>query len=457
MNILCRNLLTTDGLKENIVVALDSDGCVTGITDEKSAKAKPEQTLDGLVVPGFQNSHSHAFQYGMAGLAEHLSAGAKQDDFWSWRNTMYKLANRVDPEQMEAVASMLYAELLRQGTTHVVEFHYLHHDKGGKAYDNASEMSERLMQAAKNTGMGLTIAPVFYHNGGFGKPANELQKRFIFESSDAYLRIVETTKKSSKNYQDVFCGIGVHSLRAANPDQIATIVNHEAAAPFHIHIAEQSKEVDDCIATLGKRPVAWLLDSFDINHRFHLTHATHMTSDETTRLAKSGATAVICPSTEGNLGDGFFNLSQYRAQNGSYAIGTDSHIGLNIFEELRWLDYAQRLREEKRNIICNEPGQRSADTLVRETWLGGRRAAGLDASEYYAKGQPFDVIELDQDHCSLIAKPKEHWLSAALYASDSSVIKKIVRRGKTIVEQQKHVNFEKIKVAYIKAIKELTE
>lgn len=448
----CKQLLTKNGWLSDRYIRTSSDGLIVSVSEKEDEHA---QVLNGYVIPGFQNGHSHAFQYAMAGLAEHLPADAKSDDFWSWREAMYNLALKLTPDQFEAIATMLYCEMLRNGFTHVVEFHYLHNDMNGKRYADSAEMAKRLINAAAFSGIELTLVPMFYHHGGFGKPAVAKQRRFLSESVASYLRLQEASRAACRSALDATCGIGVHSLRAGSRDQMKDILTSMTTGPFHIHIAEQQQEIDDCVTFYGKRPVEWMLDEFAVDQRYSFTHATHMTETETKQLAESGATTIICPSTEGNLGDGFFNLISYRQHGGSYTIGTDSHIGLSAIEELRWLDYVQRLRQQKRNVICQDPPEDSAVTLVTETWRGGRGARGEVRTDPFEPGKPFDCVVIDSEHPVMIGKPVARALGAFIYGGDCTAISKVIRRGKTIVEKGMHAQYPKALTNYHKAITNL--
>ena len=457
----CAALLTRQGWLEPAYVTVDAAGLVVAVAAAapRADAGSPPVTVEdlgGFVIPGFQNAHSHAFQYAMAGLAEHLPAGAAADDFWSWRDAMYRLALSLDPEAMEAVAGMLYAEMLRFGITSVAEFHYLHLDPAGKPYADAAEMGQRLMAAAATAGIELTLLPVFYQQGGFGQAASPLQRRFLSRSIDDYARLLTATRAAAAGVAaaDVVVGIAVHSLRAVAPgDVIATLSARDAAfaGPAHIHVAEQRKEVDDCVAALGQRPVAWLLANTPVDERLHLVHATHMTDDEAVRLAATGAGVVLCPSTEGNLGDGFFPLAAYHAAGGRYAIGSDSHIGLSPLEELRWIDYGQRLRVERRNVLC-KPGEDSGALLIEQTWRAGRRAMGRPADAYFAPGSPFDAVVLDPTHPTLQGKPADRRLSAVVYAGDPGLYAGVLRRGRWVVKDQRHVRSAALRTAYGRAL-----
>jgi len=343
-----KGLLQQSGWQEQVCVTVDDSGIITAISTEGDEDA---EYINGFAIPGFQNAHSHAFQYAMAGLAERHDSGNLSDDFWSWREAMYNLALSVDPDQMEAIATMLYAEMARHGYTNVAEFHYVHHDKDGRAYGNTAELGSRLISAAKTTGIGITLIPIFYQKGGFGKAPVPKQKRFISDTIDDYYGLLESTEKACLHYDHANLGIGIHSLRGVAPEDAAEVARlGRQDLPFHIHVAEQLKEIEDSVRYLGKRPVEWLLENMAPNERFHLVHATHLTEAEVKGIAKSQANVVLCPSTEGNLGDGLFSLKAYQDYGGAWSIGTDSHVGINPFEELRILDYGQRLITHKRKL-----------------------------------------------------------------------------------------------------------
>ena len=312
----CQGLLRRGGWLEPAYVAVDAQGRILQVVDAAPAADIHVEEIPGYAIPGFQNAHSHAFQYAMAGLAEHLPAQAARDDFWSWRQAMYGLAQRVSPDEVEAIASMLYSEMLRCGYTAVTEFHYLHHDVSGAPYKNPAEMGARLMAAAARAGIHLTLVPVLYRQGGFGRPAMPAQRRFLADGLDSYARLLEATHAAAARQSGTLVGVGVHSLRAVPPDEVRALLGQPFTGPAHLHVAEQSQEVKDCVAHLGQRPVAWLLANLPLDQRFNLVHATHLDADEVQQLAATDATVVLCPSTEGNLGDGFYPLQDYLAPAG---------------------------------------------------------------------------------------------------------------------------------------------
>jgi len=350
-----------------------------GVLTEVRAGTQPDPAsrhATGPVVPGMPNLHSHAFQRAFAGLTEfRAAAGSATDSFWTWRDVMYRFALAVSPEQLEAIATQLYIEMLQAGYTSVCEFHYLHHTPSGAPFDDPPEMALRLVAAAERAGIGLTLLPVLYQDAGFGgRPPRDDQRRFI-NSVDALLEIVRRCAG-----RGVRTGVAPHSLRAVSPHALSDLLEglHEIdpGAPVHIHIAEQQAEVDDCIAWSGARPVQWLLDNAPVDERWCLVHATHMTTIESQRLAARGAVAGLCPSTEANLGDGVFDARSYLAANGRWGIGSDSHASVSVVDELRLLEYSQRLTQQRRNVFGSAAHPDVAERLWLEAADGGARASG---------------------------------------------------------------------------------
>ena len=434
------------------------DACFVN-TDERGIIAKIQNEEPdsfeslGLVIPGFLNAHSHAFQYSMVGLSEHLPVGAKGDDFWSWRKVMYGLAGKINPDQLQAVATMLYSEMARMGFTSVAEFHYLHHNLDGKPYDNLGEMGQRLYAAAKEVGINITLLPVFYQRGDFKQEALPQQKRFISRTTVDYLKLLASLQVNDPLFS---LGVCVHSLRAVSEGSVLeAFIDTDQNLPAHLHIAEQEKEVESCLKYLGKRPVQWLLDNLELSDRYNLVHATHLDEGENKQLAESGANVVICPTTEGNLGDGLFNLVEYIKAKGNFAIGTDGHFNLNPLEELRLLDYGQRLKLKKRNIMCLEGGQDSGEILFNATQKAGLLAMGIKDSRSLKVGDPFDVAVLNPEHPVLVGKAPKYLLSALIYSSDSSVFAGTIVAGNWVVNNGKHIKNREIADAFKKAQLEL--
>ncbi|MDO7874795.1 formimidoylglutamate deiminase [Hymenobacter sp. ASUV-10] len=412
------SLLLRDGWLSPAYVGVDEQGLIQYLAAEPPAApdAVVEQ-VPGAALPGFQNAHSHAFQYGMAGHAEQHEPGTR-DDFWSWREAMYACAETFSPEQNEQVATTLYRHLLRNGYTSVVEFHYLHHDPTGHPYANLAEMGERLVAAARTAGIKITLVPVFYQKGDFGREPAPRQRRFISNTTEDYFKLLDATRPAVAQYHRARLGYGVHSLRAVEAaDVLATYAQGPKDLPFHLHAAEQTLEVERSLAHLGARPVEWLLDNLPLSEQFHLVHCTHMTADETRRLARSGAQVVLCPGTEGNLGDGIFPLVDYAEAGGRWSIGTDSHISLNPLEDLRWLDYGQRLIHRRRNIFAD-----GATTLVDTTFFAGQRAGGHRVADYFALGQPLDAVVYDLAQPLLAQAGPAHLLPAIVYTADPTAV-----------------------------------
>jgi formimidoylglutamate deiminase len=443
-------LFQREGWLSPAFVGIDTKGVIGHLSSLSPGKTEVE-VVEGYALPGFQNAHSHAFQYAMAGLAENHPLGAA-DDFWSWREEMYKCALSVNPEQAEAIAAMLYAEMARVGYTHVAEFHYLHHDKDGKPYSNLAEMGARMVAAAKSAGIKITLVPVFYQKGGFGQEPQPRQRRFISKTAEDYFKLVEHSKTVLKNYSEASLALSVHSLRAVDFDDIKTTVSQsQNNLPFHIHVAEQKKEINDCQAFCQKRPMQWLLENFSLNERFHFVHSTHLDDEELTKLAASKANVVLCPSTEGNLGDGIFRMKEFVKLGGHWSIGTDSHIGLNPLEEFRMIDYRQRLVTNQRNTFDGD----AASYLVNESVSSGRKAMGVVSKNNFETGNSFDAVVFNSKSHLLSETSEKNRIATILYTSDSSRILGTIVNGKWIVKQQHHMAGQKIRENFSKTMKEL--
>lgn len=449
-----KGLLVEDGFKEDVFITVDVHGRITEIADFTESTYS---SLDVYAIPGFQNAHSHAFQYAMAGLAERHATGKTPDDFWSWRDAMYQLALSVSPDDLEHIATMLYAEMLRHGYTDVAEFHYVHHDKNGKAYSNLAEMGARLVSAAKTVGIGITLVPIFYQKGGFGKAPTEGQRRFISPDLESYMNLLAASEQVTAHYQHANCAIGMHSMRGVEPALIAEIAkNGPQNMPFHIHISEQLKEIEDSQAYLGKRPVEWMLENVTLNQRFHLVHATHLTDAETDGIAVSGAHVVLCPSTEGNLGDGIFPLRRFQEKGGRWSIGTDSHVGLNPFEELRILDYGQRLISHKRNTFYNQSQGDSGLFAYEMALKSGRKAMGNYSEAYFKIGDFFDAVLIDANAPLIATSSPENLASTILYCTDASMQYGTISRGKLVVKEGEHVSIDAVKANFVNTLKGLS-
>ena len=379
--------LLPDGWARDVLLTWNDAGALTDVTPQARAPLGAA-VANGPLLPGLPNLHSHAFQRAFAGLSEYRSAD--YDSFWSWRDLMYRFALSVSPDQLEDIATHLYIEMLQAGYTAVCEFHYLHRDPAGKAYADPAEMSMRLIAAAQRAGIGLTLLPVLYQHAGFGaQPVGADQRRFV-NSVDGLLEIVATLRATGARI-----GVAPHSLRAVGPHALADLLaGADVHTPIHIHIAEQLQEVRDCVAWSGQRPVQWLLANAAVDARWCLVHATHVTPAERGALAASGAVTGLCPSTEANLGDGVFDAAAYLAAEGVWGIGSDSHASVSAAEELRLLEYTQRLAHERRNVLVGQVHGQVADHLWLGAVHGGARASGR-AIAGLAVGQQADFVVLD--------------------------------------------------------------
>jgi formimidoylglutamate deiminase len=384
--------LLPDGLASNVRIEIDADGAIGSV----GAGAAPgdAEILRGTLLPGMTNAHSHAFQRAMAGRAERGSPYGN-DNFWSWREAMYALANRLTPDQLFAIARSTYAEMLAAGYTCVVEFHYLHRDPAARWYAERAAMAMALIAAAKETGIAITLLPALYAHGDVGgAPLHDRQRRFATRVDDV-LAIAGDLRVAYAGDPDVTIGACAHSLRAVTPQELAALVaGSPKDVPIHLHIAEQEREVDAVRTVLGARPVAWLLANADVGARWTLVHATHMIAEETVAVARSGATVALAPTTEANLGDGIFPLRPYLDDGGAFGIGSDSNISIDVGEELRWLEYAQRLVLRRRNVAASLPGESSGEALYRRAAHGGAHAAGRQSGAIDA-GSRADLVFLE--------------------------------------------------------------
>lgn len=408
--------LLPTGWARNVFLQWDGAGRFTQVTADAAAPLGGPVAA-GPVIPGMPNLHSHAFQRAFAGLTEYR--GESQDSFWSWRNLMYRFAARITPESLEAIATWLYVEMLEAGYTAVCEFHYVHHDQGGTPYASDAEMSLALLRAARHAGIGITLLPVLYQTSGFGaQPPRADQARFI-RSTDNMLSLLERLAPATQA-QGAVLGLAPHSLRAVPPDSLRAAVQGLTAlnpqAPVHIHIAEQTQEVDDCIAFSGQRPVQWLLNHVPVDERWCLVHATHMTPQEYADAARTGAVAGICPTTEANLGDGIFDMPLWLQHGGRWGVGSDSHACVNAAEELLMLEYSQRLSRRQRNVLASAAQPEVATAMTLQAVAGGAQAAGR-AIGGIAVGQQADMVALDAQHVALRNLPAHSMLSAHVFGS----------------------------------------
>lgn len=428
------------GWARDVLLQWDAAGRLLAVTPDATPEPDTVRAA-GPVLPGMPNLHSHAFQRAFGGLTEYR--GQAQDSFWSWRTLMYRFAAAVTPEQLEAIATGLYVEMLEGGYTSVCEFHYVHHDRDGRPYADDATLSRCLLRAAQRTGIGLTLLPVLYQASGFGgTPPREEQRRFI-RSTDSMLRLLQQLHPQCEA-QGARLGLAPHSLRAVPPDSLrealAGLAALDAGAPVHIHVAEQPAEVDACLAWSGQRPVDWLLDHAPVDARWCLVHATHMTPAEGARAARSGAVAGLCPTTEANLGDGIFELPGWRAAQGRWGLGSDSHASVNAAEELMLLEYGQRLHTGQRNVAAGAAQPFVATAMMLEATAGGAQAAGR-AVAGLATGQGADFVVLDAAHPLLDGLPSpDAMLSAHVFASHrDTAIESVWAGGRRQVRHGRHL------------------
>ncbi|TCZ66561.1 formimidoylglutamate deiminase [Roseicella aquatilis] len=428
-----RSALLPDGWAEDVLIAADAAGSITAVTP--GAPPGAADRLRGAVIPGVPNLHSHAFQRAMAGGAERRSP-AGQDSFWTWRETMYRFVGLLSPEDAEAVAAQLYVELLEWGFTGVAEFHYLHHQPDGTPYDNPAEMALRHLAAARRTGIGITLLPSLYRHGGiFGRDPAPGQRRFL-NDLDPYLRILEDCRAATRGDPQAATGMAPHSLRAVTPAMLETVAT--LPGPLHIHAAEQVKEVEECLAATGARPVQWLLDNAPVDARWCLIHATHMDAGEVVALARTGAVAGLCPTTEASLGDGTFPLRPWLAAGGRLGVGTDSHVGVSPRDELRQLETSQRLALRERAVATSEAAPHPGRLLLEAALAGGAQASGRPLGGI-APGLRCDLVELDALHPSLLGRSGDGLLDAWVFSGQANPVRTVVVGGRRVVEAGQHI------------------
>lgn len=421
---------------KDVLLTVAANGSWHSVQPGATAQQQAGATrLPGPVLPGLVNAHSHAFQRAMAGLTERRSAGAHaSDDFWSWRDRMYSAANRITPQQLEAIAGQLYAELVAGGYTQVCDFHYLHNDINGAAYADPAEMALALVRAARRTGIGLTLLPTLYMRSGFKATGLREDQRRFSSTPESVMRMVESIRRQTRGDARINVGVAVHSLRAAGPAamQELTAAAKEAGLPVHIHIAEQTQEVEDCIAHTGQRPIEWLLGNADVDARWNLVHATHATPAELQGVQGTGASIVICPATEANLGDGVFDLPAYAAAGGKWSIGSDSHVTRSWPEELRLLEYSQRLALRQRNIAARVLANESSAAGLFEAALAGGFPATGQMQAGLAPGHRADFVTLDLDSPALLGVPAGHLLDALVFSSPGAAFGEVYVAGEAV-------------------------
>lgn len=440
-----RQALLAGGWASDVRITV-THGLVGAIVSGEAPQPLDERHAIGL--PGMCNVHSHAFQRGMAGLTE--SRGANDDSFWTWRDLMYRFVDRMTPEQLLAIAAFAYAEMLETGFTRVGEFHYLHHDAAGTPYSDPALLSQCIVAAAAESGIGLTLLPVFYAHSGFGGAEPSRSQRRFINDLDGFARLLEAARAAVASLPDAVLGIAPHSLRAVTAQELRHLSEMAGNTPVHIHIAEQIREVDDCLAWSGARPVDWLLDHMPVDARWCLVHATHMTEREASRLGKSGAIAGLCPITEANLGDGLFPALPFVAAGGRFGIGSDSNVLIDMTEELRWLEYGQRLAQRSRNVLASGSGCSTGQDIYVAAVEGG--ASALGAAGGLAVGYPADLVSLDPQHPSLTGRSGPSIIDGFLFSGGRSAIDAVWRRGEKLVSGGRHCERDRLAERYRQAL-----
>jgi formiminoglutamate deiminase len=426
------------------------DGRISALHTGVSAPAAAE--CHAVAIPGLANVHSHAFQRAMAGLAE--TAGPASDDFWTWREVMYSFVDRLGPEDVEAIAALAFAEMLESGFTRVAEFHYLHHQPDGSPYGQLAELAIRIAAAAAETGIGLTLLPVLYTYGNFGGAApGGAQRRFI-NDTERYSRLVADSHAAVRPLLGGLVGVAPHSLRAVAPPDLDLVAQLAIDGPVHIHVAEQRREVNDCLAWSGRRPVEWLLDHAAVDPRWCLVHATHLSPTEISALAGSGAVAGLCPVTEANLGDGIFPARGYLDAEGRFGLGTDSNIRIDAAAEMCALEYSQRLALQQRNVLAGAPGQSTGRRLFTAALQGGAQATGCRDSAL-APGCFADFVTLNVDHPSLVGRQEDELLDSWIFAGGKSAIDGVWRAGRKVVAAGNHLKQQRITQRYREVMQRL--
>ena len=431
-NLWFQSCLLPKGWADRVQIDIDQ-GRIQSIREGVSPE--PDAELHSIGVPGLPNVHSHAFQRAIAGRTE--VPGPTGDNFWSWRETMYRFVEAIGPDDMEAIAAFAYMEMLEAGFTRVGEFHYVHHNQGGQRFSDPAEMASRIAAAAQEVGIGLTLLPVFYAHSGFGGAAPESRQSRFVTDVDGYAILLEGSRQAVSRLDDAVVGVAPHSLRACTPEELTAVIRLAGDDPVHIHLAEQAKEVEDCLNWCGHRPATWLIDSVDVNHQWCLVHATHVDHRELERIAASGATVGLCPITEANLGDGVFPATRFNALSGSYAIGSDSNVLIDAAEELRVLEYTQRLMcapaTSWRTTMVVQPDDHFSSRHSMEVLDAGtveRRNAALAAA---------DLVALDANHDALADRSGDAVLDGWIFAARRPAVDCVWRFGRKVVSGGRHV------------------
>jgi formimidoylglutamate deiminase len=444
--------LLGDSWASSVEITIDTNGNIESLLAD-CPYANGERVE--LLIPAIANVHSHAHQRAMAGLGER--AGNREDSFWTWRKVMYHYLERIQPEHLMHIAAQLYLEMLKHGYACVGEFQYLHHAVDGGAYQNRAEMSLQCLQAARRVGIGFTALPVLYRYGGFGdaEPLDG-QKRFLNDAA-GFIEIVKALQAETAADANCSVGIAPHSLRAINRELLTEVIDSlDGLAAIHLHIAEQTREVDDCLAWCGQRPVEWLYDNFGVDRRWCLIHATHMSAGETANVADSGCIAGLCPTTEANLGDGFFNAVEFFERRGNWAIGSDSHISIDPVEELRWLEYGMRLKTRRRNLLASETVLNTGRNLLDGALHGGALACGRRSGSI-ASGYRADFIVLDHSHPRLYGRRGDDLIDSWIFSGNDNLVRDVYVGGRKVIDNGQHADEDAIAQNYRDTLDQLAD
>jgi len=451
MKLFAAQALLHEGWRNDVLVEITADGHIGNVTP--AAKPTAEARRVGILLPAPTNVHSHGFQRAMAGLTERRGPDPS-DTFWTWRQLMFRFLDRLTPDHVEAIAAFVQMEMLEAGYATNVEFHYLHHQPGGHRYGNISEMADRIIAATAVTGIGLTLLPVHYQFGGCdGRALSAGQIRFGTDV-DQYATLFESAEKSL-NVLPSDCQIGVapHSLRAISPHSLPALTALGRGRPFHMHLAEQIAEVEEVHAAWGRRPVEWLLDNMEVAENWCLIHCTQMQPHETIALAQTKAVAGLCPITESSLGDGIFDAVRWLDNDGRIAIGSDSNIRISLAEELRTLDYSQRLRDHSRAALAT-PVKSTGRRLFDEILRGGAQAAGRETGRI-APGLLADLVVLDDTAVDLTGRRGDTLLDSFIFAGSDQMVTDVWSAGRHVVESGQHIDHASIVERYRCAVHDL--
>lgn len=436
--------LTPDGWARDVRLTV-AGGRIAGLETGVARGAGDEG--GGVALPGVANVHSHAFQRAMAGLTE--ARGPSEDDFWTWRELMYRFLDRGGPEEIEAITALAFMEMLEGGFTRVAEFHYLHNDPAGAAYADGGELAARIVAAAEATGIALTLLPVFYAHAGFGgQPPSHGQRRFI-NDLDGFADLVARCRALTAEMDGAVVGVAPHSLRAVSPEALAVLPALAGDGPIHIHIAEQTREVEDCLAWSGARPVEWLLTNAPVDPRWCLIHSTHVTEAEWRGVVERGAVVGLCPITEANLGDGVFPAVDYLSAGGRFGVGTDSNVQIGVAEELRMLEYSQRLARRGRAVTA-DPDRSTGRALFERAVAGGAQATGTASG--LVVGAAADLVSLDTRGIAFAGRSGDAVLDSWIFGAPAGPIGSVWRAGREVVKDGKHVAREAIQARYRRAL-----